>query len=419
MFPCGSSSQRDHPDAVSSQTMKQNGRRDALHSRGEKFLIAKTWFSVAALFVMSLAVCGCESGNLICNVSIGSTQSAISRGTPCMEPGLVTLPDGNLLAAFNCTMSIMTQMSKDSGSTWSSSIQVDTGGINPSEVSLSLLHDGKLFLSTNLLPASGNSMVVYMIGTIGTGDVITWSAPVSVSTPGSIYSCWAVSPVVYLGNGNLLWPVWCYNDLAGNLPGSSTVLLSTDGGVTWPKQITVGNAITDGREYDESAAVVYPNGDIVMIIRHTNPGPSDQYGSYWRSKSNDGGSTWSDPVEVVNNGYIGRPALGLLPSGGLVLLSRAEIAGIPTTAFGTSWDEGVSFSNFPGLGVDNVPGTMDVSDAMSLLPNGTLAVVTVHINDSDNTTDIDYRNLVDNCPSVLISLNMSCAACPKGVTMRC
>jgi hypothetical protein len=371
---------------------------------------------VAALFVMSLALCGCNdmSVNLICNVSIGPTQSAISRGNACMQPGLVTLTDGNLLVALNCATSITTQMSKDSGSTWSPSVQVDTGGINPSVVSLSLLHDGKLFLSTNLLPASGSSIVAYMIGTIGAGDVITWSAPVSVSTPGSIYSCWAVSPVVYLGNGNLLWPVWCNNDPAGNLPGSSTVLLSTDGGATWPKQITVGNAITDGRDYDESAAVVYPNGDIVMIIRHsTEPGVNDQFGSYWRSKSNDGGNTWSDPIEVVNNAYVGRPALDLLPSGGLVLLGRANIADINTTAFGTSWDEGLRFSNFIGLGVDNVPGTMDVYDAMSLLPDGTLAVVTAHLNDIENTTDVDYRNLVDNCTSALISLNLNYAVCPK------
>ena len=371
--------------------------------------MAKIWFFVATLFVMSLAVCGCLSEYFICNVSLGSTQGAIFRGKYCRQPGLVTLPDGNLLTAFNCDTSIMTQMSKDSGSTWSSGIQVDTGGMYPSEVSLSLLHNGKLFLSTNLRQASGEFIVVYMIGTIGTGDVITWDAPVPVSTPGSIYSCWAVSPVVYLGNGSLLWPVWCYNDPAGILPSSSTVLLSTDGGVTWPKQITVGNAITDGRQYDESAAVVYPNGDIVMIIRQTNnPLVNDQFGSYWRSKSNDGGNTWSDPVEVVNYEYVGRPSLGLLPSGGLVLLGRVDFAGMNTTAFGTSWDEGLTFSHFTALGVDDVPGTMDVNEAMSLLPNGTLAVVTAHINDSDNTTEVDYRNLVDNCTTALISLNEKC-----------
>jgi len=88
-------------------------------------------------------------------------------------------------------------------------------------------------------------------------------------------------------------------------------------------------------------------------------------------------------------------------------LGRSKIADINTTAFGTSWDEGLRFSGFIDLGVDYVPGTMDVYDATSLLPNGTLAVVTAHLNDSENTTDIDYRNLVDNCTSALIPLNLN------------
>jgi hypothetical protein len=383
--------------------MKQNGKSDAIHSRGERFLMAKTWFFVAALFVMSLAVCGCFSGNFICNVSIGPTQGIVIHSSSfCAYPGLVTLPDGNLLAAFNCSVSIMTQMSTDNGATWNSNTPIYSNG---TAIALSRLPNGKLFLSTSLYSSFGNAVPTYIIGTIESGDVITWSDPVSVSTP-AWANCFAVSPVVQLVNGNLLWPVYCYNDTTGDLP-SSTVLLSMDGGATWPKQVVVGDGVIDGIDYDESAAVVYPNGDIVMIIRHTAPGASDQLGSYWRSKSNDGGNTWSDPVEVVNNVYVGRPTLGLLPSGGLVLLGRSKIADINTTAFGTSWDEGLRFSGFIDLGVDYVPGTMDVYDATSLLPNGTLAVVTAHLNDSENTTDIDYRNLVDNCTSALIPLNLN------------
>jgi len=369
---------------------------------------------VAALFVMSLALCGCNdmSVNLICNVSIGPTQSAISRGNACMQPGLVTLTDGNLLVALNCPWQIVTQMSTDKGATWNSNTPIDLKGNAPA---LFLLPNGKLFLSTSLYNSSRIGVPTYITGTIGPGDVITWTDPVAISTPGWTAGCWGYSPVVQLVNGDLLWPVWCYNNTTGGLPASSTVMLSTDGGLTWPKQVTVGDGAS-GMDYDESAAVVYPNGDIVMIIRHTNQGPSDQYGSYWRSKSNDGGNTWSDPVEVVNNVLVGRPTIGLLPSGGLVLLGRANIADINTTAFGTSWDEGLRFSNFIGLGVDNVPGTMDVYDAMSLLPNGTLAVVTAHLNDSENTTDIDYRNLVDNCGSALTPLKPNGAVCPKGAT---
>jgi len=302
----------------------------------------------------------------------------------------------------------MTQMSSDNGVTWNPNSPILLSG---TVIALSLLPTGEVFLTTSLTDSSGIGFPAYIIGTIGPGDVITWDDPVVISTPGWTAGCWGVSPVVRLANGDLLWPVWCSNNETGDLPGSSTVMLSADGGLTWPRQVIVGNGAS-GNDYDESAAIVYPNGDIVMIIRHSNPGLSDEYGTYWRSKSSDNGNTWSDPIEVANSGLVGRPTLGLLPSGGLVLLGRAEISNITTTAFATSWDEGLHFSTFEGLGVDNVPGTSDMYDAMSVLPNGTLAVVTTHITDSTSETEVDFRNLIDTCNSGSKSLSLNHSVCP-------
>ena len=369
---------------------------------------AKTHLAFLAVCALSLAANGC--GNNICNVSIGSAKSAISRGNLCMQPGLVMLPDGNLLAAFNCTTWIMTQMSADNGVTWSPNTSIQ---LNSTAIALSLLPNGTVFLSTSLYSSTGGGVPTYIIGTIGSGDVMKWGSPVSVGTPAWAMGCFAVSPVVQLRNGSLLWPVYCSNNPINGFPSSSTVLLSLNGGRTWSKQVLVGNGVNADLDYDESAAVVFPDGDIVMIIRHTDSLVNDQYGSYWRSVSSDNGNTWSKPVEIVNNRYVGRPTLGLLPSGGLVLLGRADLADINTTAFGTSWNEGLTFSPFVGLEVDNVPDTMDVYDAMSLLPNGTLAVVTAHLNGWEGATNNDYRNLVDNCTSKLIHPNLKCARCPK------
>jgi hypothetical protein len=80
-----------------------------------------------------------------------------------------------------------------------------------------------------------------------------------------------------------------------------------------------------------------------------------------------------------------------------VLLSRALVAGKSETGFGTSWDEGLTFSGFNGLGVGD-PNT-DNYDAMSLLPDGSIGVVTVHSNIGGVSQNIDYRNLVDHCSS--------------------
>ncbi len=364
----------------------------------------KVWSFVAALFVMSLTVCGCFNANFICNVSIGPTQGIVIHGVKdCAYPSLVTLPDGNLLTAYACPGEMfVTQLSTNEGATWGSDFIVGFNGVP----SMTLLQNGKLFLSSSVGDASGIGVPTYMIGSIGAGDIVTWSPPVSVNPPSWANGCWGYTRVVQLINGNLLWPMWCYTDATQQIL-SSTVLLSADGGVTWQKQVTVGNAITDGRDYDESAAVVYPNGDIVMIMRQTNSGSTDRYGSYWRSKSSDGGNTWSTPVEAVKSTYVGRPTLALLPSGGLVLLSRARVAGNSETGFGTSWDEGLTFSGFSSLGVGD-PGT-DNYDAMSLLPNGSIGVVTVHSTTGVITENIDYRNLVDHCSSSMeTSKHASC-----------
>jgi hypothetical protein len=358
---------------------------------------------IAALFIASLTMCGCESFHSnICNVSIGPTKGIVLQGKSCDYPGLVTLPDGNLLAANPCLGSIiMTELSRDKGATWEPGTSIN---VNGSVDAIALLPNGRLLLTTSLLGGVPIGVPIYMFGTIGTNDVITWSAPVSVNTPRWTAGCWAVSPVVSLGNGALLWPVWCFTD-ATETTGSSTVLLSKDGGVTWPKQVTVANAITDGRDYDESAAVVYPNGDIVMIIRQTSLGRTDQFGSFWRSKSTDGGNSWSAPTPVAVNTVVGRPALALLSTGGLVLLSRSRSG----TGFGTSWDGGLTFSVFTDLGI-NSSREYDLYDAMSLLPDGSVAVVAARFTSGGTSAEIVYRNLVDRCSSSCgTSGHVSCA----------
>ncbi len=362
---------------------------------------------LTAMLTLSLAVCGCVATS-ICNVSVGPTEGIVLHGINCAYPGLVKLPDGNLLSALACPGPLISvELSTDKGVTWAPNSAIP---INGSEDSLTLLPNGTLFLSTSIQPQSGPGEPTYLIGTIGPGDSITWSGPVSVSTPGWTKGCWAVSPLVHLTNGDLLWPVWCYSDATGALPGSSTVLLSSDGGKTWPKQVVVGNASTDGRDYDESAAVVYPNGDIVMIIRHTNPGTTDRYGSYWRSMSTDNGDTWSPPTLVIDSTVVGRPTLALLPSGGLVLMSRFEDGGGGSmTGFATSWDEGLTFSSFTNLGI-GAPYS-DNYDAMALLQDGSIAVVTVHSNSGGKTNNIDYRNLVSRCSQPLLTADQaSCFA---------
>ena len=377
----------------------------------------KTWKAVIGLSAAFLLMCGCDGTfvNHRCNVSFGPTQGIlIHNSNNCIQPGLVVLPDGNLLAAYQCDFTTLTtQLSSDNGATWGSA---NTFPLGSNYVALSLLPNGNLFLSTSKFDRV--PLPFYMIGTIGHGDAISWGPPVFVSTPTWKNGCMAGSPVVRLSNGNLLWPLACLsdNDESAGLPNSSTVLLSADGGLTWPTQITVGDSTADKRDYDESAAAVYPNGDIIMIMRQTTKEPA---GMLWRSKSTDNGLSWSKPVLVVNREIVGRPTLALLPSGGLVLLGRAVVKGVSTTGFATSWDEGLTYSDFADLAVRGPVGNFDQYDAMALLSDGSIGVVGAH-GEVGKNSNVDFRNLVDYCssaPSVLsrnyepmIDIKMQCSA---------
>jgi len=230
-------------------------------------------------------------------VQLGPTKGIVNHGLGfCAYPGLVTLPDGNLLTVFACNqITIRTQLSTDLGATWQpNTIAYTASGRTLDTLGMALLSNGKLMLVFGeFQQATGLGNPVYMIGTIGPGDAVTWSAPVAVPTPSQWASCWAPSPVVQLSNGTILWPVWCQHSTGYY---SSTVLISTDGGATWPTQVIVGNGPRDGRNYDESALAVYPNGDVIMILRQTTIEP---HGTWWRSKSTDGGLTWTHPVKAL------------------------------------------------------------------------------------------------------------------------
>lgn len=367
-------------------------------------MLTRVSILISALFLVAI-MSGCTSNN-ICNVSVASIKGTVfhDNHNHCAYPGLVTLPDGNLLAAFSCHSGtdesgnivgpmIRTAVSLDNGANWQASTPVHFS--DSTTMALSVLPNGKLFLSTSTAAAPRPGIPIYFMGTIGDGDQVSWSAPTYVHVQGWKNGCWAVSPLVQMANGNLLWPIWCYSNKTGSLPGSSMVLISADGGLTWPEQVVVGDASARDIDYDESAALMYPNSDVVMIIRHT--ANIDPYGSWFWTKSSDNGNSWRTPYPVAANQIVGRPTLALLRSGALVLMGRAQIDGSETTAFATSWDGGLAYSRFTPLRTGGTTNH-DMYDAMSMRPDGTLGVVSVHGTPDEKTIDADYHVLVDSCP---------------------
>jgi hypothetical protein len=150
-------------------------------------------------------------------------------------------------------------------------------------------------------------------------------------------------------------PVY-YATVSGGTVTQDGVLRSINAGSTWT-YIQVG-----GANYDEAAAVVLPNGDVVLILRHTTVDPN---GAYTQSVSHDMGVTWSTPVEVLNVGnVVGRPSLAVWPgTSNLLLVGRGANGSTSNGTFAmTSTDEGLTWSTPSNIAIT---GNQDSYDALT------------------------------------------------------
>jgi hypothetical protein len=343
-----------------------------------------------------------NSGGLPNSLALLGSISTVSSVGVSIWPGLVTLPDGNLLAIYmrGGGLAVNTSLSADHGATWQRPASLALpAGYNSLYASLTLLSNGKLFLAwsfENVSTHHGNP--IYSVGTIGAGDAIRWGAPVSIPTGGQNY-CWEPSPVVQLSSTKLLLPIWCYSNSTAEAPYTSGAVLSNDLGVTWSPFNVIGTPVSSTNGYDEGAAQAFPNGDVVMIMRHTS---TDPYGAYARSVSHDGGMTWSPPVDVIRPKMIGRPSLLLLSSGQFILVGRVQLNGASTTGGAISMDEGASWTPISNIAVGGEVG--DQYDALTLELDGSMGMVQAH--GVNNSVVLSYSALTVNGVSLPRRINL-------------
>ncbi len=159
-----------------------------------------------------------------------------------------------------------------------------------------------------------------------TDDGRTWSKPVLVGSAmsgatdvivGAYRSGLAAThgPIVELRNGDLLVPL--YGRLPAGGDGPASVVRSTDGGRSWPKENESFFALPPGFDYQEPNLSVLRHGTLMSVIRSSR---NVAYLSY----SFDNGRHWTPPVDT------GLPASShhqLVTRDGDVLLTYGDLSG--------------------------------------------------------------------------------------------
>ena len=187
-------------------------------------------------------------------------------------------------------------------------------------------------------------------------DTLLWGTLTSFSPSNAPTNFgYNTGPMVQVTSSIWMQPVY-YATVSGGTVTQDGVLRSINAGSTWT-YIQVG-----GANYDEAAAVVLPNGDVVLILRHTTVDPN---GAYAQSVSHDMGVTWSTPVDVLNVGnVVGRPSLAVWPgTSNLLLVGRGANGSTSNGTFAmTSTDEGLTWSTPSNIAIT---GNQDSYDALT------------------------------------------------------
>jgi hypothetical protein len=224
---------------------------------------------------------------------------------------MIKLDDGRLLVAYRESVAhidqdgrIMVVQSRDQGHTWSTPrVAIDTP-IDDRDPKLVQMRDGTVlmnFFRTDWTGYPGRP--VTLVGTFVTRSTdkgANWSTPIEVGTAmegpsdvvvGAYYAGHAAThgPILELPNGDLLVPL--YGRLPEGGTGPATVVRSTDGGRTWPREneSVIGRSATF--DFQEPNVSLLEDGSLLSVIRTS-------INIAYVSRSYDGGHTWTTPVST-------------------------------------------------------------------------------------------------------------------------
>jgi hypothetical protein len=248
--------------------------------------------------------------------SLASTREAVIYHDGGQFPVLAALPDGTIVGVLRGgaghvglagRMEIVRSL--DGGQTWTPSEVIADSDRDDRNPAFGVSQRGTIILAYHrtgnydedgtyapeMFAARGERPVEVMI-TRSHDRGLTWERPYPLGIPvlgtGSPYG-----KIVSLADGTLLMALYGPSDPAllgdrvaelGERGMCSYVLRSHDDGLTWTDPAVIGV------NYNETGLITLPGGDVIAVMRGDVPNDSLSV-----TRSNDGGTTWSAPVQLT------------------------------------------------------------------------------------------------------------------------
>ena len=271
-----------------------------------------------------------SSDDLLCRWSLRVVRRMqVTSGPPRHRafPAIVKLQNGDLLVAYREGTDhwyvkdgiVRTVSSSDNGKTWSEPQTVwevpehNLGTHN----GMKQLADGALLLpGVDVLDIRTANWLMkpYLMRSEDNGH--TWSKPEEPKPEGLPQFQWfsTYGPIFELEDGTVVWSVGARKKGIDLAKLTTALLISRDGGRTWPEYREVNTGLDD-----EKAVLALPSGRWLAVIRN-QPGITAPY-YFQQTYSHDHGVTWSPLKQINVQGQA--PVLHRTPSGVLVLTYRA------------------------------------------------------------------------------------------------
>jgi len=263
----------------------------------------------------------------------GIQQFTVSRNDKVHEsfPDLAVAANGDFVVTYQESDShgggpvstIVTRVSNDQGVTWGERTVVAEltnrrrdGWLNCSR--MIRLQDKSLLIAVDCIPQdpppgvhhwwTDNRAVVWLFRSYDNGK--TWAGPEKTSVGGGI-----VPSITQLRDGTLLIGITRFDEQE-NWRQYQLLHRSTDNGKTWTEPIVV--AKHPKRQPNEGDFVEIDTGEVVCYMRDDEPGAKNGL----KAISRDGGRTWSPLYGSGPWRYSGRPDVGILNCGKILLTTR-------------------------------------------------------------------------------------------------